>query len=233
MVRVAVKLILIFILVFTGVKVWYNRLEESLLSVPEPAVASIEPQVEEQTEILRKTPDYKIITDRNIFQAVLIKVEKKEEVVVEEVLAPTKLKLSLMGTVSGSDRNARAIISDDKSNKQDIYLVGDAIQGAFIKSIERGKVILEVNGRDEVLELVERKGGGPAYVPSPSDFYQEPKEEQVKASKAKRKPVVRPRPQNRQVKGSKKQRDENEEPGLDELPLSEQDITPGGEETYE
>ena len=222
MVRVAAKLILIFILVFAGVKIWYNRLEESLLAIPAPAVASVERQPEVKTEILRKSYDYKIIIDRNIFQAVINEGEKEKEVIVEEVLAPTKLQLSLMGTVSGSDRNARAIISDETKKLQDLYQIGDVIQGALIKSIERGKVILQVNGRDEVLNLQERKGGGPAYTPSASDFYQEPAEKKVKAASARRKPVVRPKPQLRQRKVRDEREDKNP-PGLDTFPLSEQD----------
>lgn len=230
MIRVATKLILIFILAYAGVKVWYNRLEDSWLAVPSPAVASVQQQAEVPTEVLRKTFDYNIIVERNIFQAVLKDAEKEKEVVVEEVLAPTQLKLALMGTVSGnSDRNSRAIISDEQKKQQDIYQVGDTIQGAFIKSIERGKVILQVNGRDEVLELQERKGGGPAYTPAASDFYQEPTEQKVRSSSARRKPVVRPKPQIREKKerGAKK-RDKDE--GIDSLPLSEQeDLEPEDE----
>ena len=222
MIRVAAKLILIFILSYAGVKIWYNRLEGSFLSIPAPAVASMEEPAEATTEILRKTFDYNIIVERNIFQAVLKDTEKEKVAVVEEVLAPTKLKLALMGTVSGSDRNSRAIISDEQKKQQDIYQVGDTLQGALIKSIERGKVILQVNGRDEVLELQERKGGGPAYTPAASDYYQEPVEKKVKSSSARRKPVVRPRPQVRQ-RADRGARKKGTDDGIDSLPLPEED----------
>lgn len=172
--RVVVKLLLIFVLVFAGVKIWYGRLEDRLrvpVTVTEATVA--EPEVE-RTEIERKPDDFTIIVDRNIFQAVITKVEKEETPPAPEELAATKLKLSLMGTISGTERDSRAIIADDLKKLQDIYQVGDSIQGALIKTIERGRVILQVNGADEELLLKDREGGGPAYEPSPADLYQEP-----------------------------------------------------------
>ena len=129
MMRVAVKLLLIFVLVFAGVKIWYGRLEERLrvpAAVTETTVA--EPVVE-RTEIARKPDDYSIIVDRNIFQAAITKTEKAETPPVPAELAATKLKLSLMGTISGVERDSRAIISDDQKKQQDIYQIGDSIQG--------------------------------------------------------------------------------------------------------
>ena len=178
MIRVVVKLALIFILVFAGVKIWYSRMENRLLDtavLPQSAAAEAS-AVEEQT--LPRPENYTIITERNIFQAEVNQADVVRDEPVAKELEQTKLKLSLMGTISGNERDARAIISDDIKNKQDIYQVGDSIQGALIKNIERGRVILEVNGMDEVLTLAERQGGGPAYEPSPADFYQEPPEEQ-------------------------------------------------------
>lgn len=177
--RVAIKLVLIFILLYAGVRIWYGRLEEKLLILPEIGGAVAEQtEAEEKTEILRKPDDYTIIVDRNIFQARTA--EAVEEIVTEEPeeLEPTKLKVSLMGTVSGSEPDARAIIADDLKKQQDIYQVGDTIQGALIKDIDRGRVILHVNGADEVLTLADREGGGPAYEPPASEYYQEPVEPQ-------------------------------------------------------
>ena len=173
--RVGVKLLLIFVLVFAGVKIWYGRLEERLgvpVAVKESTTA--EPEVA-RTEIARKADDFTIIVDRNIFQAVITtKVEKEEQPPSAEELAATKLKLSLMGTISGFERDSRAIIADDLKKQQDIYQVGDSIQGALIKTIERGRVVLNVNGADEELLLKDREGGGPAYEPAQGEVYQEP-----------------------------------------------------------
>ena len=206
MIRILVKLLIIFALVFAAVSIWYSRVEEKLQmdSVSRTQVAA--PEVEKKTEILRKENDYTIIVRRNIFQAVVVKTEPVVEDVKPEILEPTKLKLSLMGTISGSERNARAIISDEVQRKQDIYQVGDSVQGAMIKTIDRGKVVLSVNGKDEVLTLKDRKGGGDAYRPSPADYYKEPAAPAAQAaprmnenqsSRGVRQPTVRPRPVRR------------------------------------
>lgn len=203
MIRVLGKLVLLFLLVYAGVSIWYGRLEDKLRleSEQRETVAAATP--EKKTEILRKPDDYTIIVKRNIFQAVVEKKEVTETKPPEpEKLEPTKLRLSLMGTVDGSEQDARAIISDDTKREQDIYQVGDSIQGGIIKTISRGKVILNVNGKDEVLTLKDREGGGPAYVPSPTDYYQEPPaqqavEERLTPPTTRPRPVVRPRPVRR------------------------------------
>ena len=95
--RVVLKLALIFVLVLAGVKIWYGRLQERLLLVP---VVKETVQVQKpapEKEPLRKSEDYKIIVDRNIFQALITETEQKKEEVKPEELEPTKLKLSLMG----------------------------------------------------------------------------------------------------------------------------------------
>ena len=204
MIRILVKLLIIFALVFTAVSIWYSRVEEKLQRDSISKTQVVVPEVEKKTEILRKENDYTIIVKRNIFEAVVVKTEPVVEDVKSAILEPTKLKLSLMGTISGSERNARAIISDEAKRKQDIYQVGDSVQGALIKTIDRGKVVLSVNGKDEVLTLKDRKGGGAAYKPSPADFYKEPAaqpaEPKVNNNQSKsgtRRPVVRPRPVRR------------------------------------
>lgn len=176
MLRVIVNLVLLFVLAYAGVTIWYGRLEEKLQVMPETGATAVVQKEEEKTEILRKPDDYTIIVDRNIFQAGIAEAEEETVAAAPEELEPTKLKLSLMGTVSGKERDARAIIADDLKKQQDIYQVGDTIQGSLIKAIDRGRVILVVNGADEVLTLADREGGGPAYEPSPADYYEEPVE---------------------------------------------------------
>jgi len=201
MVRVAAKLVIIFLLVSMGVFLWYGRLEKMWLAgIEEPVmiqpeksivgnredVATPEPMVAEQ--------DFQIIVTRNIFQASLESVAQKPEEVIEE-LAPTSLDLTLLGTVTGNDRDARAIIVDNKEKKQDLYQVGDAVQSAFVESIERGKITLDVNGNKEALLIKEREGGGPG---APNVPQSEPRlvPEDTPAIKATR-TVPRARPHRR------------------------------------
>ena len=60
-----------------------------------------------------------------------------------------------MGTINGGEGDSRAIVLDKSNNKQELYEKGDVIQGAKIKEILRGKVILVYNGKDEMLDMSE------------------------------------------------------------------------------
>ncbi len=183
MVRRAVTLVVLFILVYAGVHLWYGRLERRLLSTPAPvkkqlaaAAATGRQQVKRSPAPKKSTGDFQVIVDRNIFEAVLVQeagAKKEVAPVVKEEPKETTLKLVLQGTISGDERDARAIIVDEKEKKQDLYQVGDAVQGALITAIERGKVILEFNGRKQFLLIKERKGSGNGgaggdYMPEPA-----------------------------------------------------------------
>jgi len=193
--RVVFRMVLICVLAYAGVKVWYNRLENYLLSsVPEVKVTQTGP-AEKKVEILRKSHDYTIIIDRNIFGAALD--DSNASAVPVEELQQTKLKLALMGTVSGDQKDSRAIISDETSRKQDIYKVGDTIQDAVIKAIERRRVVLNVNGRDEVLNIKDREGGGPSGTRISSSPPSSAGRKTLKERMSLRRPLVRPEPRSR------------------------------------
>jgi general secretion pathway protein C len=80
-----------------------------------------------------------------------------------EDMEATKLQLKLWGTVTGNAQQSYAVIEDTQKREQNLYRVGDSIQNATIKAILRAKVVLSVNGQDEVLameELQTTHGGG-------------------------------------------------------------------------
>jgi len=169
--RLPAKLFVLVVLVAAGVYFWYGRLEKTLLTdegtpgqatvaskTAEPVVARTSHAEEKNSQ--PQSVDFQVIVQRNIFQAVLdpVKAPPKKEA---KKAVPTSLDLTLLGTVAGDEKTARAIIVDNKAKKQDIFQIGDAVQGAFIETIDRGKITLEVDGRNEVLLIKERKGGGP------------------------------------------------------------------------
>lgn len=97
---------------------------------------------------------YKPILKRNIFGS---GEDVSKEIRTEEIenLQPTSLKLALLGTVSGNRQNTFAVIEEINKKKQALYRVGDSVQGAIVKKILRGKVILRVKERDEILTIEE------------------------------------------------------------------------------
>jgi len=103
--------------------------------------------------------DYRIILERNLFGAVFPdKVADSSEGDPAEDLEETSLKIALKGTVNGAGDRDRAIILDNNSKVQKLYQKGDGIQGAFVKEILRGRVILTFNGIDEVLDMSDTAG---------------------------------------------------------------------------
>jgi len=98
--------------------------------------------------------DYKVIGSRNVFSK-LEKLQVNDDSSKIEELEPTSLKIKLLGTVAGNQQNTAAIIEETSKRTQGIYRIGDSIQEATVKSILRGKVVLRVGDRDEILMMEE------------------------------------------------------------------------------
>jgi type II secretory pathway component PulC len=100
--------------------------------------------------------DIRIILDRNLFgpPPASSSNQQPESVAIEDLQA-TSLDLVLMGTVIGGNDENRAIILEKAKKKQDIYQQGEMVQGAVLKEILRGKVILNYNEKDQILDMAE------------------------------------------------------------------------------
>lgn len=115
--------------------------------------------------------DFSAIAQRNIFGANKNppKGAKARELGPEDIAAMelTSLKVLLLGTATGDSVDSYAVIEETQKREQGLYKRGDTIQNAVIKRILRGKVVLRVGDRDEILTMEEaaakrsREGGGP------------------------------------------------------------------------
>ena len=158
MVAIALRLTIIALLIYAGVTFWYRRVEERLQE-PQPEVSKVQEEVSQaQEEPEASEENYQIILTRNIFQAGPGVGSGQPQVDVED-LAETRLQLSLLGTVTGEQNDARAIIRDEKTKVEELYPTGVSVQGAVISRITRGKVVLLVNGREEVLTIKDPESG--------------------------------------------------------------------------
>lgn len=108
---------------------------------------------------------YQAIIERNLFKTKTETGSGPDKLDIE-TLKPTDLKLKLLGTISGDKREAYAVIEDTAVKKQDLYRIGDTIQNATVKMILREKVVLNVNGKDEILGI--EKVGGSQKIRKPS-----------------------------------------------------------------
>lgn len=194
MIRVLLTMLSLTILVYMGVSLWYERVEQGLLALIPAGGELLKPADDGSAAIAVNavlSGGYEVIVSRNIFQA-LLEVNDSESLLLEdENHEETSLKLVLLGTVVGDEMDARAIILDEKGKKQDLFRIGDSVQNARIRKIGRGKVILDVNGRTEALTIKERKGGGS---PSqPNSVGRTTNQGVRRPAVQKRVPVVRPR----------------------------------------
>lgn len=103
--------------------------------------------------------DVQVVVDRNLFNsgklALVDAAPSAAPALDVDKLKQTGLKLKLWGTVAGPDGQAYAVIEDQKSREQQLLRPGDPVQNAVVKMVLRHRVVLTVDGRDEVLVMEE------------------------------------------------------------------------------
>jgi general secretion pathway protein C len=158
------NLLLVAIAAYFAVAIFYAIVTAGLDVGPAPA-AAVARQPEFEPEPAQSPADYRIIVERNLFksgnQAIATKGAPGPDI---DKLKETDLKVKLWGTVFGQDGRVAAVIEDQKTREQMLYRPGDSIQNASIKMVLREKVVLTVDGRDEVLSMEEpgvAKAGAP------------------------------------------------------------------------
>jgi general secretion pathway protein C len=147
------NLVALSIIIYIGVDTFYTVVRAKLRHQDvKISVAPKIPDVKRQPKL--PYTHYQAIMGRNLFGSTdAIAQEVKEEDI--EALEPTTLKVALLGTVSGASQNTYAVIEETNKRKQGLFKVGDSIQGAVIRSIQRGVVLLKVGENLEKLTMEE------------------------------------------------------------------------------
>jgi general secretion pathway protein C len=152
---IAFNLFVIAAVTFIGVDIFYNILRVRLYDFEADSVLTVRSPRRNagQGQTVRS---YQAIVDRNLFGATG---QPDKEAGQEQIgdLEPTTLQVRLLGTIAGDEQSTRAIIEDQQKREQNLYRVGDAIQNAVVNRILRGKVVLRVDGRDQILTMDEKK----------------------------------------------------------------------------
>jgi len=147
------NLLVMSIIIYIGVDIFYTLVSARLRQYDTKAfVVKQLPGGEAQPKL--PFAHYQSVMDRNIFGS---SDKIAEGVTAEDIedLEPTSLKIALLGTVTGSSQNTYAVIEETNKRKQGLFKVGDSIQDAVIKMILRGKVVVRVENRDEILTMEE------------------------------------------------------------------------------
>ncbi len=144
---------LITFAIYLGVDLFYKVLASKLNSMTlSPERSKHVSRAADQTP--RSLSYYQAISKRNLFNIKTgpPKAPKTTHPIRIEALKQTDLKLKLWGTVTGSAGRDYAVI-ESSAGEQNLYRAGDAIQEATVKLILREKVVLRINGKDEILEM--------------------------------------------------------------------------------
>lgn len=165
----AANLLLLAAASYFGVALFYSVLVARLDAGLPPAAAGAQRSAPD-VDAPGSAADYQVIVERNLFNSGRQAVVKADPVLDVDKLKPTDAKIRLIGTTAERDGHLYAVIEDAKTREHMMYRPGDPIQNvqnAVIKMILRTKVVLTVNGRDEVL-LQEDLGSSPRPQSSPA-----------------------------------------------------------------
>jgi type II secretory pathway component PulC len=102
----------------------------------------------------KRLEDYGLIASRDVFHTTkeTAKTSGKDQ---DEEIKVTELNLQLKGTVVGEGKDSYAFILDKGSKKEEVYYANDFVMGAQILKITKGRVILNVDGKEEALLMVD------------------------------------------------------------------------------
>jgi len=160
------NILLVAVAVYFSVKVFY-KVATTNLNNASSRDATTRHVISPEDVTVHPISYYRAIIERNLFNSKKGTGQHTERLDIE-TLEPTDLKLKLLGTVSGDNKEAYAVIEDTGERRQDLYRIGDSIQNATLKMILREKVILRVNGKDEILGIEEVHGSQKTSISSKS-----------------------------------------------------------------
>ncbi len=155
----AVNLGLLTLGAYLGVGLFYQTVGV-YIKAPEPTQTAIQAATRESGSVTKPINQYNPIMERDLFKIGKAAAPAKTPEVDPDSLAKTQLNLKLWGTVSGDTEQVYAVIEDLQKREQNLYRVGDTIQNATVKIVMREKVVLNVEGRDEVLAMEDMSMGG-------------------------------------------------------------------------
>jgi general secretion pathway protein C len=150
-----VNLALLALVAYGAASTVNTAIAAKLMPPPEVRLSAAPPPIEREAH--RPATHYAAIHTRDIFNSAKPEPEKPKE-----PPKPTELRLKLWGVVVHRDGSSYCVIEDLGTRKQDLYRINDVVAGsAKVKKVEWDRVILDRDGRDEILELAQALGGPP------------------------------------------------------------------------
>lgn len=151
-----VDLVIITLFVLVAAGIITSIAGHLLYKHPEPS-RKVDISVSAKDKSKRGIAYYNVIKERDLLQVVKTGTTRNEASIEKDVVRPlAELGLSLRGTIVGPKEIARAII--EEKGKQELYRQDDEVKGARILAIYRNKVIMNVDGQEQMLLVEEEKG---------------------------------------------------------------------------
>lgn len=126
------------------------------------------PAIETKKDLRARPPVdyYRSIWEKNVFFTSGGGEKEASEPIQMEQMDLTSLNCSLAGTMVQEEGDGWAVIVDNDAGVQEMVTVGSHIKGARVVRILKDKVVLNINGKDELLlmdmeERPETASGGP------------------------------------------------------------------------
>jgi general secretion pathway protein C len=160
---VVVNLILLALAAYSASAIVGTVLSARLSEMPDVTISPPPPPIPQQSN--RQKSYYQVIYKRDIFNSAK---PVEEPTPGPGPVEKTELRLKLWGVALRGGDQSYAIIEEEKRREQGVYKVGAEVPGgATVKSVAWDHVILNVSGKDEILEIEEGLTGGPRTAPAP------------------------------------------------------------------
>ena len=143
------------LILWVGVSIvttWASSSKEGDSSLSVPAKMSMPKDISASKG--KRLEDYALIASKDVFHTAkqVAKTGSKDQA---EEIKVTELNLELKGTVVGEGKESYAFILDKGSKNEEVYYSNDFVMGAQILRIMKGRVILNVDGREETLLMMD------------------------------------------------------------------------------
>ncbi len=104
----------------------------------------------------RTKAEYNVILDRDLLKVARARSSGAGKPLSGDEERPlAQLGIALRGTITGPSEIARAII--EEANDQKLFRIGEKVKGATLIAIFRNKVVMEVNGQQQMLMVEETR----------------------------------------------------------------------------
>ena len=143
------------LILWVGVSIvttWASSGKEGDSSLSVPAKMSMPKDISASKG--KRLEDYALIASKDVFHTAKQVAKTGSRGQAEEIKV-TEMNIELKGTVVGEGKESYAFILDKGSKNEEVYYRNDFVMGAQILRIMKGRVILNVDGREEALLMVD------------------------------------------------------------------------------